>query len=186
MSSMKLSMLWALCAGLSLAGCAPYVNIPPQAGDVALDNPNLRTVQHVSVVAVQAALEDRPVTGSYTLVLPRGTTPAIYQQVLSRLGEQATTTVDARQHIIEVRQIRVRLDRAEVDVVRAADMQSPRGPGQLVTVYLRNEPFIGWMPQRTRAWLTPTDIVEPPADYATAPPPPVEAIEDAEVESAEE
>ncbi len=169
-------VLW-LCSSVMLAtGCAPYVNIPPQAGDVAMHDANLGTVQEVSVAALKAFLEDRPTNGPFTLVLPRGTTAASYQRVTQQLGEDATTEVNVERPIVEVRQLRIRADRAEVDIVSPANYYEPRGTGQLVTIYMNWKPFTGWHVYRTHRWNSPTQIEEPAADYATAPVTP--AVED--------
>ncbi len=171
MTQRKLWRLLCLCSCLAVgtAGCAPYVNIPPQAGDVALHNANLATVQDVTIAAVRALLDQQPIVGPYTLVLPRGTSPASYQRVTAALGENATTEVNAERPIVEVRQLRIRADKAEVDIVTPADRYEPRGQGRLTTVYTTWKPFTGWEVNRLHSWTALVEIEEPAPDYATAP-----------------
>ncbi|MEM6458516.1 MAG: hypothetical protein AAF710_03900 [Planctomycetota bacterium] len=75
----------------SMLGCTPpsYVNIPPQDGDWARNNPNAGDVREMAAVAVRYGLQRDPVGGPYVLVLPERSTDATYARVAAQLGGEA-------------------------------------------------------------------------------------------------
>ena len=134
-------------------GCATYVNIPAQAGDLAAHDPNKENVHLVQGHALQAVLDDRPIQVPFSLVLPPGSRPETHQAVAERLEPQPISSdeeTDDALPQVRVSQVRIRGWIAQVDIVRpAADTT------QLVTVYLKWEPFAGWHVERMRAWQLP-------------------------------
>lgn len=147
---------------LTMTGCHPYVNIPPQAGDIASHRVDTESVRQVSVLAIKAVYQDRPTVGPYTLVLAEGSSWATYQTALKTLGEFATLDSGPKVPILEVRELRIRADKAEVDVVRPADDFDPHRLGRQITVYLNWDPFAGWMVTRLHHWQSTVPVVEPP------------------------
>src|SRR5262245_3152548 len=111
-------------ASLLSSGCATYVNIPPREGDIAAHNPNKSTVQNVEVAAARAAITERRGSGPIQIILPRGTDPLTYDQVLPKIGPDAVHYKDGPREgvpVVEIREIRIRGMDAYADVVRPWD-----------------------------------------------------------------
>lgn len=159
-----------LLSAVTLSACYPYVNIPAQPGDQAGHSSNDPLVRTVSVTAVKAALKDRPVSGQYRLVLPKGANWDTYQRVLARLEGTATIEDDPTLPIIETREIRVRGTKGEVDVVTPVSLEDVHGMGQLTTVHINWDPTVGWIARRTHTWQNPVDQVVPPKVVAPVEP----------------
>lgn len=194
----------------ALAGCSTYVNIPPQTGDMAGNNPNVDGVVEVQTVALRAMVERTLITGPFKLILPAGTTAETYAAIDKELGGKAVydapppaakaaksaakpSDADANDApgpagspaepdplllgdpteleraaeaagqptaplpAIEVRQIRIRGYRAEVDIIRPSDVTEPDSPKVLFTVYEKWVPFDGWIFQRAQPWRIPVE-----------------------------
>ncbi len=143
---------------LSLAllnGCATYVNIPAQVGDIANNDPNHRTVRAVELVALQAVIAEHPMLTPFELVLPAGTLPRHYEQMVPEVSIHATwagQNPDADLPVLEVRQVRIRNDAAQVDIVRPSNPMDFAAPPQLLTVALDWDVLAGWGPKRVRLW----------------------------------
>lgn len=150
---MKHLAIALLVAAAGLTGCKTYVNIPPQAGDIASHDANSKTVRDVMVTAAAAAMAERSIEGPYQVVLPEGTSALTYAAVAARLGDQASYNMDGpspETPVLEVQQVRIRAAVAEVDLAR------PVGPdrSELVTAYLDWSPAGGWAADRLRVWRT--------------------------------
>ncbi len=149
-----ISLSWVLTlACLLAAGCQTYVNIPPQAGDLANHEPNGATVRKILVEAVPAALEDGGIQQPVQVMLPAGMNKLSYNQILTAIGDQAVSPFDEEAQasvdaVVFAKSVRIRGNLAEVDIAR------PIGDGidQLVTVYLRWKPLAGWQAQRVHVW----------------------------------
>jgi len=142
---------------LTVCACSPYVNIPSQPGDTfASNNPNNENVQDVVVAAIQSVIKQRPIQGSYQVVLPRGTDPVTYAKLLPRLGEHAmwsSSGVTGDSPVIEIRHVRIRGTEAAVDVLRPASQDINAGkPTELVTVNMTRYIPGGWAAKRIRIW----------------------------------
>lgn len=157
-SALAVSLL--LCAALS--GCAPYVNIPPQQGDIARHNIDASSIRGITVPAVRAVVRQQPPDGPYVVELPESAQKLTYPAVLPRIGDDAhppfAEGLPQGAPVFEVVAIRIRGFDGEVDVVRPARI----GGRQLVTVYLRNPPFSDWTVERLRAWRGPVDASPAP------------------------
>lgn len=156
---MNRSTLVALALFLAIfaAGCATYVNIPSNTGDVAIHNPNEANVQNVEIAAVRAALSERPIDEPFEVVLPPGTLPLTYDMVLPRISPHAVWSPEGRPEgrpAVEVREIRIRGASAEVDVIRPWDPKDPAGYQQLLTVKLDWDPVAKWQVNRVIGWRT--------------------------------
>lgn len=145
-----------ICCSVFTA-CSTYVNIPPQSGDVAINNPNMKDVLNVEAVALRAVVADRSLNGGYNIQLPEGTDDESYGIVIAKLDEHAGRAGDGALPTLTVAQVRVRGMKAEVDVVRPSDAAQQASPEQLVTVYLNWHFFDGWMAERVRPWLIPIE-----------------------------
>lgn len=154
-----------------MGGCATYVNIPAQGGDVARHDPNLDTVQQVIGAAMAAVLADQPIDGPFQIILPRGTNTPIGENMARSLDPRASWnrgTQTPNMPALNARQVRVRGWYAQVDVIRTLSDNNP----QLITVDLKWNPVDGWLSQRLRLWRIPveealiqsarTDIEHPP------------------------
>jgi len=151
---MRIVPLMALAAVL-LAGCASYVNIPPMEGDTAFHDPNTKVVRSVMGGALAYVMEQRPIERSYQVILPVGTTPMTYAELLSRLGDNAMWSSDGVTKdvpIVAVSQVRVRGTSAEVDVVRPTFSNDLKQSGQTVTVSLKYDPMGGWVANHIKEW----------------------------------
>lgn len=152
----------AVCIG---TGCATYVNIPPQPGDVARHDPNDLSIVQAMGEALNAAVVDQPIQGRYAIVLPEGVSADSYKVVAARLGEAAVWPGDVERPdipLVEVKEVRIRGLSAQVDIVRPTS-PTVGAPGQVVTVYLQQNPVTGWHVEQVRIWranvqdvLTPT------------------------------
>ena len=147
-------MAWAAC----LAGCAQYVNIPPQKGDMAYHDPNSKHCRQVMLAALQRVVELRPINESFQIMLPVGTVPATYGLILPQVSEQAMWSSDGRTKdipVVAVTQVRIRGRRAEVDVARPAYSGEAPGVAQITTAYLQYQALAktsNWYVTRVREW----------------------------------
>ena len=152
---------WLCVAVFFLAGCSTtYVNIPEHPEDVASHDPNVKSVQEVSVVAVRAVLADQSIDGSYQLMLPQGTSAATYTLVAPQLGEQVRWSAEGAAlglPVIDVHQLRIRGWVAQADVVRQVDPRQSGSVKQLVTVDLEWSPGLGWHATRLHVWRVNVD-----------------------------
>src|SRR5690606_28065860 len=94
--------------------------------------------------------------GTYQVILPNGSTPMTYDDVIRMAGDQFTWA-DAKgsNNVVdqlEVRSIRIRGFSASVDIIRSSQPGDPQAPRQLVTVYLKNYIIGGWGTQSVRVW----------------------------------
>lgn len=159
-------------------GCAPYVNVPAQQGDVAANDPNTKPVPEVAQVALEAVVTDSNVNVPFYVVLPDNTSQSVYTEILPKVSAHArrspravllpvkgkaadTQPAPAPEPAaapdgpeFDVKQVRVRGWRAEVDIVRPAEVSAPAGRLQLVTVDLQYDPVAGWNTRQIRVWRT--------------------------------
>jgi hypothetical protein len=145
-----------LAVAMMAGGCgAMYVNIPRQPGDVASHDVDDPSVRAVSAEALRAAIADRRVS-QVNVILPAGMQPASVEQVLDRVGKEAPWQAHHNAPELpsfEVRQVRVRGWRAQVDVIRPASADHR----ELVTVHLRRYPVGGWAATQLYLWRIPVD-----------------------------
>lgn len=149
---LRLSFFCAALA-IALAGCQgpSYVNIPAQPGDVAGNDPNSDVVREVVAEAVRGLLLEVPLDAPVAISLPAGSSVLSHADIARRVGEQAVSphaedVEPATQ--IDVRQVRVRGNMAEVDVLAPGRGGVPR----LVTISLNWVPFSGWSAEGVRTW----------------------------------
>lgn len=140
----------------ALGGCSTYINVPPQGGDVARNDPNLPTVREIEIKALQGMFSEDPIETPYQIILPHGTSAAHYNVLLGQLDDDhAMWSIkgprDGVAHII-FRQIRVRGWYAQVDIVRPTSFRQADGPRQLATVWLQWYPGTGWTFKRIYLW----------------------------------
>jgi len=135
-----------------LIGCGGmYVNIPPEPGDVAQQNPNNARVRALLARAFEAVIDDANLEGPVRLELPEATTSLTHAAVADEVSKalspdeegEATATLTATG-------VRIRGTQGEVDIRR------PAGPDgdttELTTVYAHWDTFIGWTVSRVRVW----------------------------------
>lgn len=152
----------ALCV-LMVGGCATYVNIPPQPGDVALHDPNSSTVREVVLEGLRACIEEHAMHGRFRVVLPAGATPTFYDQIVTNLSPNATWA-DLEQGAaakgasgagvpaLVVKQVRIRGAAAQVDIARPLFTGGVHNAAQLVTVVMSWDLLTGWGTDRVRVW----------------------------------
>lgn len=144
-----------ITGAMLMAGCAMYVNIPPQPGDAAWHDPNHFTVENVMREAMARTLTEHPPEGPFTIDWPAGTTDTTIDEIIAdypqRIASQYVrkTNMDIPRYAF--RHIWIRSGKAYVDIQRPALTHTQ----QLVTVYLSDQPFTGWHVTRTRAWQVP-------------------------------
>jgi hypothetical protein len=154
----------------TFTACSTYVNIPPQTGDVAGNDPNVTDVVTVQAKALRAVILDRPAKQTFVFMLPPGSNTRSYAQVQEELGDLAVHGIKlpdasaaagsdnvATSPLVEVRQVMIRGWTAQVDVVRPSDPTNPQSVLQMVTVYLKWQFFDDWYVQRLHPWNMPVD-----------------------------
>lgn len=143
-----------LFASIALAGCGdPYINYPPQEGDVAWHNANSTIAREVQRVALAHILKTWPPEGPYAVALPAGTDTQTYNQVLAALpAGAAALESDAKLPVYQVARINVRGWNGQVDVIRPGG-ETGR---QLVSVFVTVD-IQGWYARRHRSWRIPVE-----------------------------
>ncbi|MEM8739240.1 MAG: hypothetical protein AAGG38_12310 [Planctomycetota bacterium] len=176
---------------LALSACSSrtflptYINIPPENGDWAFNNPNSKDVQQIQVVAIQKSLRHEPLDSPYELRLPENSRATTYALITRELGSDAVIPPEVPAvafnedgkpippdpdapplpqperlgdfPTLEVRAIRIRAGDGQVDLVR------PSTTGRrLSTVYLDYQPGFGWSADRVRAWRVDPDATPRP------------------------
>lgn len=144
------------CLALFLVGCNPYayINVPAVDGDVARNDANAVIVREVESAAVRALLEDDPVDGPFVVKLPEGTTTLTYEVVIPTISERAIIpgykgSADAAV-TFEVSRVQITALNGEVDVRRIDHALG--GPGELFTVYMRDDAMEGWYGKSIKRW----------------------------------
>jgi hypothetical protein len=138
-----------------LVGCAHYVNIPSQQGDMAYHDPNAKAPRAVMQAALQKALELRPMDAPFQVMLPIGTVPTTYATMLARVSAHAMWSSDGRSKdlpIVRVDQVRIRGRQAEVDIVMPIYPGDTAAVAQMITVVLRLEAMSKWYVVRVNEW----------------------------------
>lgn len=156
---MKTRVMVVVAACMWLGGCAAYVNIPPQAGDIAVHDPNRDNVRDVLTAALTYAVAGTD-DGEVYIQLPAASNAETYSHMLPTISPSAVWSPDPPeegQAVFDVRQVRIRGWKAEVDIIQPEDMANPDGLQQVVTYYLRQAPFGDWSVQRRRVWRVPVD-----------------------------
>jgi hypothetical protein len=139
--------------GLSmLAGCTTYSNVPAQPGDIARNDPNDAPVRQIMAAALEAVAADQPME-RLAIVLPAGTSPANYDWIVPQVSKGAMWSaepLDPSIPVLEVRQVRLRTWRAQVDIIRPFAADPSRQ--ELVTVYLKTYGLGDWAVTNLRVW----------------------------------
>ena len=154
-SDRSLLVLCVMCAAATMGGCATYVNIPPQSGDVAWHDPNGKTATQVVAAALQAVAAEDPGTGPYLVALPEGTLTETYQAVLVEIDDsnmRAHEGVDVGLGTFEIKQVRVRGWNAAVDVLYRPGLDELDPSERLTTAYLKWSLIDGWTTASVRRW----------------------------------
>lgn len=159
----------AVTAALAAVGCAgpTYINIPAQEGDLAGHDPNGDVVRAVIADAVRGLMLDVPMEAPIAVVLPADATALSHADVARRIGEGAVSPFEegiTPATTVEVREVRVRGSKGEVDVVHPGR----GGMSHLTTVYLEWQPFGGWRSERIRTWQGSAGLVLPSRRAAPA------------------
>lgn len=154
----------------SLVGCATYVNIPPQPGDMAWHDPNHPTVQTVVSEALQAVATHQEKDGKIAILLPDGTLAKNYSKTVAQIHNETVWPGHpqrSEQPLLHVKEIRIRGSRAAVDVVHNNGPQTPQAEDQLITVDLAWNVAEGWSAQRLKLWRTQAQQVTTPGSLRT-------------------
>jgi len=154
-------------AGVGLGGCAGYSNWPGEG--VGLRDPSTRPNDVVMVEAMRWTVERFPPgtpEGRYALNLPVGLGPALYAEMVEKVGPRAEPVLERNRDLptYHVKSLRVRGMEAEVLVLRPVTELGPTGEGQYalqpVTVWLKSSLRGGWRVVRSREWTV--GMEEPP------------------------
>jgi len=172
MTFTRISGVLVLGLGLASLGCATYVNIPSQAGDVASHNPNDRNVLAVEAQALEAFARHLQLSQPFMVRTLPDTESLRHLAMLPYISEVASPEVVDGAPLIEVRQLYIRGLRARVDLVytpawsAAADTQTSSGVvpygdtgagSRVVTAYLKLDTFTGWQVTRMKTWRLEVD-----------------------------
>ena len=145
---------------LFTGGCATWVNIPAETGDVAGHDPNISTVLKIELQSLRTLTEEIDPDAKVVVLLPPGSTPVSYEQVVPKVGPKAswsTTPPAPAALVLDMRQVRVRGSYAQVDAVQPASPTQPEGPKQLTTVYLHYDIVAGWHVTSVHHWQIPLE-----------------------------
>jgi len=170
-------------ASLGVIACTPYATFPPDGGSMvltpgvypvpqlmgkALSETYARTMGDLELVpAVEAGGEATSPPLIYAL--PSGITPSDWRQVgilteVDSAREVTVADIEAGLPIWEIKQVRVRSNRAEVDVAypSSGDLY------QLATLVYEAEPFRAYQLDVFQRWLIPADrpVCENPSEIA--------------------
>lgn len=161
-----------LALPLATVGCGgpTYVNVPAQPGDTAFNDANGDVVRAVAAAAVKGMLLEKQVAAPIAVKLPEGATLLTHADVARRIGPDAISPYEEgveASSVVEVREIRIRGNNAEVDVLAPG----PQGLDQLTSVRLSWAPFAGgWQADNMRTWragaqnvMSPTNVAPPEA-----------------------
>jgi len=144
----------------ALSGCAAYYNYPAIGNDAAINDPNVAPVPTVMTVALRTVLERHEPEGAYVINFPEGLGRRQAEDVLMRLGRDdanLATPETAGLPAWHVSRIRIRGDRAEVDVLRPV-----AGAHQGTTVRMVGGPK-PWRVTSTKVW--PVGMFDAPELY---------------------
>lgn len=155
MKNRAFAIVFAIASGVLvgvLGGCAPYVNIPAQRGDMATHSPNNGTVRDVMTAALTHVLTQAGPPEAYAVALPQRSSDPTYRRVLNRLpeGGQRYNAKNADLPTFSVGAVYVRGTEAQVDIVAPVAGRTP----QLTSVYLELA-IDGWWVVRDRQWTIP-------------------------------
>jgi hypothetical protein len=155
MHRFAIALLASLSVGLLLGGCAPYVNIPHQPGDLASHNPNNASVQRVTRIALDYTLMRYPPRDIYMVALPPGSNMETYRFVLKDLPDGGGIIGQGMgdEPVYEVATVYIRGADAQVDIIPPA---IGTGQPRLFTVYL-DYTWTGWRVERARQWNIPVE-----------------------------
>jgi hypothetical protein len=151
-STLRIGLIFTLAIGL--AGCSgTYVNIPPEPGDVASQNPNSSRVRELVTKSLKMVISDAGLQGPIELQMPDATTKLTHAAIADAVPQVIAPDAEdgpEPEAQMQVTGVRIRGTNGEVDVRR------PRSAGsdvmQLVTAYSDWAPFSGWTVQRVRVW----------------------------------
>jgi hypothetical protein len=162
-----------VACGLILAlagasGCSTYINVPALPGDVAVNDPNDKTVIQVITTAIPFAVKDQAYEGQYQVQFPVGTKGIVAYDALAPLDENAIWRNPPLPDmpVYHAAQVRVRSWVAEVDVIRPVNPKQLNLGNQLVTVTLKWEAASGWIPRKLRVWSISVEDAMRRAPYA--------------------
>jgi hypothetical protein len=159
----------ALAAGVSLSGCATYVNYPSIDQDVAVNDPNVAPTPELCVLAVREVAFRWPVEGPYAVNFPRGMRRDRAERLVAEIDPDWARIVTSETETLpaaHVSRVWVRGDAAEVDVFRPV---GEAGASQRVTVRLTHRYGV-WRVTSSRAWPVGAGD-EPPLYYWPEPEP---------------
>ncbi|MHC4245806.1 MAG: hypothetical protein ACYSUU_03290 [Planctomycetota bacterium] len=159
-------------ASFAAIACTPYATFPPDGGSVvltpgvypvpqlmgkALSETYARTVGDLELVS-PAAAEGEATSPPLIYALPSGISSSDWRQIgilteVDSAREVTLADIDAGLPIWEIRQVRVRSNRAEVDVAypSSGDLY------QLATLVYLSEPFRAYQLDVFQRWLIPAD-----------------------------
>ena len=151
-----LLLFLAMLVAVGACGPMPWVNIPAQQGDVAINNPNYNTALTVAAHAIRAAERRNPIDEPYIVLLPEGTNAESYAKVLRRLGhERARPAWEGHEEgmpVVEVARIEIRARNARAEVLMPDMIEMPEGPRKQVTVRMKRPALSDWRVDWVRTW----------------------------------
>ena len=146
----------AMLVTIGACGPMPWVNIPAQQGDVAINNPNYNTALTVAAHAIRAAERRNSIDEPYIVLLPEGTSAESYAKVLRRLGhERARSAWEGHEEgmpVVEVARIEIRARNARAEVLMPKSLEDPQGPRMQATVRMKRPALSDWRTDWVRTW----------------------------------
>ena len=133
---------------LFTSGCATYVNIPAQEGDVAWHSPNNPSVIQVQTAALKAVADDWKLQEAFAVKALPDTAPDEYAAMLPKISDHATGDPTDQGLRLQVKRLNIRGSTAMADILAVPVGQT----AQLITVYLNWRLFDGWYAKRMKVW----------------------------------
>ena len=171
----RLLLVSVLAVLASSFGCTTYVNIPPQANDVASHNPNQGSVLAVQRQALSAVVDYYKIDQPFTISPLPKTAPSFCLTMARNVNCNATVDRIAGAPEIEIKRLHIRGWNAQVDIVHhgsqivesdlaGTDLQGDQvstelenNSRQAITVSLQYQMFSGWRTKRVKVWLVDVD-----------------------------
>lgn len=181
----RMRLLKGAAAGLlagaivtALGACAGYDSWPPVKGDTARNDPNISPMDLVQICGLRWMVDNQPPAnyqGPVAINLPTPVLPDQYKRIVKEIGRSTVPLTPETESlpIYHVEAIRVRVDEAEIDLLKPLPEMGLTPDGKPVyqrwTLNMRGG-VSGWRVTRWRDWSR--GLAETPEKHYFVEPPP--------------
>lgn len=155
-----------LVGAFASGGCALYANYPSVGDDAAVNDPNVHPMPTVASVAVRGAVARYPLASErYVVNWPAGLELDRARRMSGEVGAGAVVVGGEpgweELPVVHVTRVRIRGDRAEVEVLRPVGRTATETSGRYQPIVVRLNGARGpWRVESARAW--PVGLSETP------------------------